>query len=100
MVTSLTRPSRSMAKTAMGWRPGWAHWSQFAWILRCTAAMYHANGKSDAVTVTAPAPCGEPVRWPSDGAGTSAVTGLAFVTLGLGTGGAALATCGSSLSDG
>src|SRR5215470_2917437 len=64
------------------------------------AWMYHAYGKSATLTVTAPAPCGEPVGLPiggDDGGSTRAgVVGGGSTGAGFG----ALATLGSSLSPG
>src|SRR5207245_10058750 len=66
-------------------------------IFRWIAAMYHAYGKSVTLSVSAPTPWGEPVRWPSGGAGGAAGAG-AGEGAGVGAGVRVLATVGSSLS--
>src|SRR5213593_2174238 len=74
--------------------------SQRSWIFRWMAWMYHAYGKSATLSVTAPAPCGEPLGLPiggEDGGSTRAgVVGGGSTGAGFG----ALATLGSSLSPG
>src|SRR5437879_148472 len=54
------RPSRPISKTATGCCPGIARPAHRSVILACTVLTYHANGKSETLSVIAPAPCGEP----------------------------------------
>src|SRR5437773_5357152 len=55
----LMRPSRPISKTATGCCPGIARPAHRSVILACTVLTYHAKGKSETLSVIAPAPRSE-----------------------------------------
>src|SRR5438445_770102 len=81
------RPSRPISKTATGCCPGIARPAHRSVILACTVLTYHAKGKSETLSVIAPAPCREPSRCPMGG-------GWIAGRPGAGTGGGAFARAG------
>src|SRR2546428_6765300 len=93
------RPSRPISKTATGCCPGIARPAHRSVILACTVLTYHANGKSETLSVIAPAPCGEPSRRPLGGGAVARATVSLGARSGAGAGrGVELAIDGSSLS--
>src|SRR3989442_11873574 len=93
------RPSRPISKTATGCCPGIARPAHRSVILACTVLTYHANGKSETLSVIAPAPCGEPSRRPMGGGAVARATVSLGARSGAGAGrGVELAIDGSSLS--
>src|SRR2546425_4068245 len=93
------RPSRPISKRASGCCPGIARPAHRSVILACTVLTYHANGKSETLSVIAPAPCGEPSRRPLGGGAVARATVSLGARSGAGAGrGVELAIDGSSLS--